>query len=440
MRNANRTPVRPRSFAAPATAALLATLAASDPAGAWELERPPGCEANGIHWTYPLEFAINTTEIYNAPGNFRPASTSIGAHRIRFLADVLAAKEAIDDVGDSSAVFPYDALTWPHRYPADPQNIQNADYPLVGDGRSEIGFIPIVDPLGVAAVPWVIYDETTCGVVESDVWLSSLYWWAFNEPDDHGEPNYGAGLCVGGAIRPGLGCGLLSQNEPMFVRPVLLHEFLAVLGFAPNIGQHSFRNNGTYPWQPGSHFLDPELVLLPDDRAGLRAHYPPRALAGELDVAVVNTYPDASDGGRNKLLCRPGSGWLPSTSAFDDHCSRMAPPATMCPGDVISARFAIVNNGTSDVQVTAELRFTPAAALPAFPAAPRIAGGSITVAAGATELVHIRQYLPGGLSAGVEYRVWGGADTGALLAQETNGANNLTPLRSTITMGTSCGN
>ena len=92
------------------------------------------------------------------------------------------------------------------------------------------------------------------------------------------------------------------------------------------------------------------------------------------------------------------------------------------------------------MQVTAELRFTPAAALPAFPAAPRIAGGSITVAAGATELVHIRQYLPGGLSAGVEYRVWGGADTGALLAQETNGANNLTPLRSTITMGTSCGN
>jgi hypothetical protein len=219
---------------------------------------------------------------------------------------------------------------------------------------------------------------------------------------------------------------------------VLLHEFLAMLGFAPNVGQHSFRNNGTYPWQPGAHFLDPRLVLLPDDRAGLRAHYPASAPAGELDVAVVNTAPDPQDMGRNKLLCRPGSGWLPSLSAFDDHCSRLPPGPTMCAGDVISARFAIVNNGTADVQVTPELRFTPAAALPIFPSAPRLTLGPMTVAAGSTEIVHIRQYLPPGLHGGVEYRVWAGADTGALLSQETNSANNYTPLRANVTMGAGC--
>jgi hypothetical protein len=416
----------------------LVVLMTAGSARAWDLTRPPECQGNAVYPTNLVDFALNATELYNGPALFTPASTSAIVHTIHLLDDVLAAKRAIDDVGDSWAFVPYNASTWPVRRPVDVQNIQDSDYPLSGDGRSEIGFIPIfVNNMAFAALPMLIYDVPSCGIVEADVQLSTFfYWWAFQRPGDHGESAYDAGLCVGGAIRPGLGCGLLSPSEPMFVRPVLVHMLLAVLGFDANIGVHSFRNNGTYPWQPGTDALHPDLVLLPDDRAGLRAQYPVATPTGEVDIAVVNTNVDDLDLGRNKLLCRPGFGWLSAGSIFDEYCSRTPPPATVCAGDVVNAKFSIVNNGTMDVTVTPALRF--AFGLAGWGGEPRITAAPVTIPAGTTHLVEIRQYLPPGLHGGSTYGIWGQADTGVTIAQETNTANNLTPLRGSVTMGPGC--
>lgn len=414
----------------------LAALGTSGSANAWDRIQAPGCQGNPLFLSNQVEFALNLTEFYNAPHFYTPASSLPTVHAIHLLDDVLAVKRAIDDVGDSLAFVPYDASTWPVRRPVDAANIQNSDYPLTDDGRSEIGVIPIFEPLFAAALPMIVYEAPSCAIVEANVQLSTLYWWAFLRPSDHGEPDYGAGLCVGGASSPGLGCGLFSQAQPMFVRPVLMNMMLAVFGFDANIGQHSFRNNGTYPWQPGQNALYPELLPLPDDRAGLRAAYPDRTLSGETDVAVVNTNTDAQDLGRNKLLCRPGLGWMSAASVFEEFCSRTPPPQTACGGDVVNARFSIVNNGTTDVTVTPILRFSTG--LAGWPTEPRLTGAAVTIPAGATHLVGFRQYLPPGLTGGTTYGIWGQADTGTTIAQETNTANNLTPLRGGVTMGAGC--
>lgn len=161
-------------------------------------------------------------------------------------------------------------------------------------------------------------------------------------------------------------------TDRLYLRPLILHEFLHAVGLEHEDGSYAFMNqsqlhsskqsnevlaDNVWPWanRDGHQHIEP----LPDDRRGLRRIYGNGG--SENDTAVLGTYYDTSvpwdEDERQKLYCRPslGSGWAEGLSL--EYCGENG-TRYVCPGDQLRVRFVQVNYGTSDATVQQKLYFS----------------------------------------------------------------------------------
>jgi hypothetical protein len=167
--------------------------------------------------------------------------------------------------------------------------------------------------------------------------------WSFDTPGDRGIDYWDAPLTFG------------SNPTYYFARPVILHELLHMVGLAHSY-DFSFTNHSLGAWtnRTKTKMIEP----LPDDREGLRAKYPYQG--SECDIAVTNWYvdPDAELSYPQNRLCKPAHGNGYSEDIFSTWCPEESPTTSVCPGQLITARWSILNYGTSLVFVYDELWFS----------------------------------------------------------------------------------
>lgn len=187
--------------------------------------------------------------------------------------------------------------------------------------------------------------DGSCNIEEAHIYFKdeTIYDWSFNEPEGEGEPYYMAGMNPIGA-------------PSKYFRASYMHELLHALGLAHSNDGLAMLNGGVRPWMRGD--FGEKIKPLADDLRGLRDLY--GVGADRLEVKLVNswftpdttstdTYPSA-DG---DFLCTPsvGTGW----DDWDEPLCALSPTTTVCPGDTLRVRVAVLNLSTEGVDVNLRL-------------------------------------------------------------------------------------
>lgn len=171
----------------------------------------------------------------------------------------------------------------------------------------------------------------------------------------------------------------------------------------------------------------------PDERQALRTLYSQSSM--EKDWAVMNLW-NNTDPEIKAMdnLCKPSRGLFWRTDYFDDYCSIYATTTGLCPGDELKTRFAIMNYGHYEEELTLELWFsTNDNWSTSDKNSPSIRTATVSPA---TSLLAKKEFtLPSTLSLNTTYytiiRV-------VPVAGEESTQNNWIPLRGTIITASSC--
>jgi hypothetical protein len=270
---------------------------------AWRIS-PYGEDCDAVVWTHDETLTIDTN-------NFNPTE-----------------QEAIEDVATRMNNVGGQWFDWSFAYDSSPEEDET---------RITKGACSNPDALACSSASASI-DNCTF----NNAWtkIDTSWTFAYGSPGDYGIDYWDAPLHF--------------ENQ-YFARPVILHELLHMVGLAHSY-DFSFTNNSQGAWtnRTKTKMIEP----LPDDREGLRAKYPSQG--SECDIAVTNWYvdPDAELPYPQNRLCKPAHGNGYSEDIFSTWCPEEFPTTSVCPGQLITARWSILNYGTSYVSVYDELWFS----------------------------------------------------------------------------------
>ena len=294
--------------------AFTASLSTAAGVGAYELDHHNGCDK--VRWKVNPTFRFNTESF--------DTLTKRNA--------VYDPTAAIGQVGDQHFSIGYDLYNGSASLGNDHNDILAT--PLANWNRAALG--------GLARVR---HRLSTCYYREIDVLFDSDDLWVYGVPADYGLDYWTTGYTEG-------------PSGSKFLRMTSLHELLHVAGLKHETNAWAIMNYGNYPWRNTARQY--QMSPLPDDRRGLRRIY--TASETEQNVAVVTTYINPNDVSKSGIprgneLCRATGGDGFSAGIFDPSCG-VPKKLTLCPGDLIYARFAIANDSTLAVTVEKHLYFS----------------------------------------------------------------------------------